>query len=110
MKCPCLPDPCEGYAIIHPEELKQVTEGGIHLVESSGATDKLRAGKIVRCGPAQFIGYRKDGGGLDRRPANLAVDMNVLFNSWSGDTITVAGDDYYLVRHDEIVCVVPECE
>ena len=68
------------------------TAGGLYIPEA--AKEKAQTGKVVAVGAGRFD---KDGA---RVPLDVAVGQTVYFGKYAG---TEAGDDYLIIREDEIL-------
>jgi chaperonin GroES len=74
------------------------TSGGIVIPDS--AKEKPQKAKVIRTGP----------GRLDKDGKSLGVDVQdgdiILFGKYSGSEVKVDGEEYLILREDEILAVV----
>lgn len=74
------------------------SSGGIIIPDS--AKEKPQKAKVIRVGP----------GRLDKEGNNLGVDVNdgdiILFGKYSGAEVKVDGEEYLIMREDEILAVI----
>lgn len=78
------------------EELK--SPGGIVIPDS--AAEKPSRGKVLAAGP----GKKTEDGKV--RPLDLAVGDDVLFGKYSGTEIKLNGEEYLVMREEDIMGVV----
>lgn len=78
------------------EELK--SPGGIVIPDS--AAEKPSRGKVLAAGP----GKKTEDGKV--RPLDLAVGDDVLFGKYSGTEIKLDGEEYLVMREEDIMGVV----
>ena len=79
-------------------EAEEVTAGGIVLPES--AKEKPREGVVISVGPGRV---RDDG---SRNAVQVKAKDRVIFSSYAGTEVDVGGEQYLIVREDEILAVV----
>jgi len=90
--------PLGDRVIIKPSEELEKTKGGILLPDT--AKEKPQQGKIVAAGE----GKKTDEG--KTIPLAVKVGDVVLYGKYSGTNITIDGEDYLIVREEEIVAIV----
>jgi len=77
---------------------EEVTKGGIIIPDS--AKEKPAEGEIIAVGP----------GRLNDKGARVAIDLKVgdkvLFSKYGGTEVKLAGEDYLIMREDDILGVV----
>ena len=78
------------------EEEQQV--GGIIIPDT--AKEKPQQGKVVAVGKGKV---KEDGGIL---PMDVKAGDTILFGKYSGQEIKLDGDDYLIMREDEVLGVV----
>ncbi len=78
------------------EEEEQV--GGIIIPDT--AKEKPQQGKVVAVGKGKV----KDDGGI--QPMDVKAGDTILFGKYSGQEIKLDGDDYLIMREDEVLGVV----
>lgn len=79
-------------------EAESVTAGGIVLPES--AKEKPREGVVISVGEGRV----NDEG--TRTAPQVAKNDRVIFSSYAGTEVSFAGEDFLIVREDEILAVV----
>lgn len=79
-------------------EAEQKTAGGILIPDN--AKEKPIEGKVIAVGNGKILEN-----GSRQIPA-LKVGDKVLFGKWSGNEIKVEGEDYLLIKEDEILAVI----
>ncbi len=74
--------------------------GGIIIPDT--AKEKPQQGKVVAVGTGKV---KEDGG---RIPLDVKVDDTILFGKYSGQEITVGGEEYLIMREDEVLAILDE--
>ena len=92
--------PLSDRVIIKQDEAEETTASGLILTSSS--KEKPQRGKIVAAGE----GKRADDGSLIPRP--VAVGDTVVYGKYAGQEITVEGEEFVILRADDIIAVVVE--
>lgn len=82
---------------IMPAEIK--SKSGIIIPDS--AKEKPQEGEIIAVGPG-----RLDHNSDKRIPIDLKVGAKVLFESWAGKEYKVEGEEYKILREDEILGLI----
>lgn len=90
--------PLGDRVVIKPSEEKERTKGGIVLPDT--AKEKPQEGKIIAVGS----GRRSDEGKVI--PLTVKVGDRVLYGKYSGTEITIDGDDYLIVKEEDILAIV----
>ncbi len=90
--------PLGDRVIIQPSEELEKTKGGIVLPDT--AKEKPQHGKVVAVG----TGRKTDDGKVI--PLNVKVGDKVLYGKYSGTNITIEGDEYLIVKEEEILAIV----
>jgi len=90
--------PLGDRVIIQPFEGLEKTKGGIFIPDT--AKEKPQEGKIVAIG----TGKKTDDGKVI--PLSVKVGDKVLYGKYSGTNITVDGEEYLIVREEEIVAII----
>lgn len=80
------------------EEEEQKTSGGIYIPDT--AKEKPQRGKVVAVGP----GKQTDDG--KRLPMDVKEGDEVLFGKYSGNDIKIDGEEYMIIREDEIYGII----
>ena len=84
--------------VVRREESEAVTKGGIVLPDS--AKEKPARGVVVAVGTGKLL---DDG---SRGPMQVAVGDRILFSSYAGETVEISGDEYLLMRQDDVLAVI----
>ncbi len=79
------------------DEEEQVT-GGIIIPDT--AKEKPQEAEVVAIGPGKI---RDDG---ERSPMDVSVGDKVLVGKYSGSDIKIDGEDYVILREDEVLAIV----
>ena len=74
--------------------------GGIIIPDS--AKEKPQRGKVIAAGNGKF----KDDG--KRVPLDVKAGDSILFGKYSGQEIKLDGDEYLIMREDDVLAVVEE--
>jgi chaperonin GroES len=90
--------PLGDRVIIQPSEGLEKTKGGILIPDT--AKEKPQEGKIVAIG----TGKKTDDGKVI--PLSVKVGDKVLYGKYSGTSITIDGEEYLIVREEEIVAIL----
>ena len=90
--------PLHDRLVVQRVEEEETTAGGIIIPDS--AKEKPQEGKIVAAGKGKI---RDDGGisALDVKPGD-----RVLFGKYSGTDVTLDGEDYVILREDDVLAVI----
>ena len=72
--------------------------GGIIIPDS--AKEKPQQGKVVAVGAGKV---KEDGG---RIPLDVKAGDSILFGKYSGQEIKLDGDEYLIMREDEVLAVI----
>ena len=90
--------PLQDRIIVKRVEEESKTAGGLFIPET--AKEKPQRGQIVAAGNGKKT---EDGKVL---PLDVKVGDTVLFGKYAGTEIKVDGDDYLMMREDDILAVV----
>ncbi|WP_298079631.1 co-chaperone GroES [uncultured Cardiobacterium sp.] len=90
--------PLHDRVIVKRQEKETTTAGGIVL--ASSAAEKPSEGVVVAVGPGKA---NKNG---DVRPLEVKVGDRVLFGKFTGSEVKVDGEDYVIMREEEIFAVI----
>ncbi len=90
--------PLSDRVIIKQDEAEETTASGLILTSSS--KEKPQRGTVVACGE----GKRADDGSLIPMP--VAQGDTVIYGKYAGQEITVEGEEYLIVRADDIIALV----
>ncbi len=90
--------PLEDRVIVKPAKAEEVTKSGIVLPDT--AQEKPQRGTVLAVGP----GKTKDDG--TRVPVDVKVDDVVIYSKYGGTDVKIEGEDYKILRADDIYAVV----
>jgi chaperonin GroES len=90
--------PLQDRIIVKRVEEETKTAGGLFIPET--AKEKPQRGEIVAVGNGKKT---EDGKVL---PLDVKVGDMVLFGKYAGTEVKVAGDDYLMMREDDILAVI----
>ncbi|RNC67656.1 MAG: co-chaperone GroES [Desulfuromonadales bacterium] len=90
--------PLQDRILVKRIEEEQVTAGGIFIPDT--AKEKPQRGEIVAVGNGKKT---EDGKVI---PVDLKVGDKVLFGKYAGTDIKVEGQDYLIMREDDILGVI----
>jgi len=90
--------PLNDRVLVKRLEEEEVTKGGIIIPDS--AKEKPMRGQIVAAGPGKVA--------EDGKRAKMSVEKgdNVLFNKYAGTEIKLDGEEYLIMREDDILGVI----
>lgn len=86
--------------IVKPSSAEEVTSGGIVLPDS--AQEKPQEGEVIAIGP----GAQLETG--ERSPMDVKVGEKVIYGKYAGTEIKIGGDDYVIIRQDDVLAVREE--
>ncbi|MGH9163094.1 MAG: co-chaperone GroES [Vicinamibacteraceae bacterium] len=90
--------PLHDRIVVQRVEEKEQQIGGIVIPDT--AREKPQQARVVAVGPGRV----NDKGA--RQPLGVKVDDFVLIGTYAGTEITVQGDDYVILREDEVLGVL----
>lgn len=79
-------------------EAKEQTSSGI--VVPDNAKEKPQEAKVIAVGPGRGL----EEGGI--KPLEVKKGDRVLYGKYSGSEITIEGEEYLILREDEVLAVV----
>ncbi len=89
--------PINDRVLVKVAQADETTKGGIVIPDT--AKEKPQEGEIVAVGDGQL---KPDG---DRIPMTVKVGDTVLFGKYSGTDIKIDGEEYLIMREDDILGV-----
>jgi chaperonin GroES len=92
--------PLNDRVLVQRIEEMQVTKGGIYIPDT--AKEKPIEGRVIAVGP----GKMSDQG--HRMPLHVKEGDRVLFSKYAGSEIKVEGEEYLMMREDDILAIVEE--
>ncbi len=90
--------PLEDRVVIQQIEAEEKTAGGIVLPDT--AKEKPQRGKVLAVGPGKLL----DSG--ERAPIGVVEGDEVLFGKYSGTEIKLDGDEFLIMREEEVLGIV----
>ncbi|MBW1842185.1 MAG: co-chaperone GroES [Deltaproteobacteria bacterium] len=77
---------------------EEKTKGGIIIPDT--AKEKPAEGVVVSVGPGQICPDGK------RIPVDMKKNDKVLFGKYGGQEVKVEGEEYLIMREDDVLCVI----
>ena len=90
--------PLGDRVLVKPAPKEEKTSSGLYI--SSGAQEKPQRGKVVAVGE----GKRDQDG--NRIPVDVKAGDEVFYGKFGGNEVKVDGEDYLLMRADDIYAIV----
>jgi chaperonin GroES len=90
--------PLNDHVIVERIEAQSTTKGGIVLPDT--AKEKPKEGLVIAVGEGRLT---EDG---QRIPVQVKPKDRIIFSSYAGTEVKYGGEDYLIVREDEILAVV----
>lgn len=90
--------PLGDRVIVKPSEAEEQTKSGLVIPDT--AKEKPQKGEVVAVGEGKL---QEDG---TRQPIDVAVGDVVIYGKYSGQDVKVDGDEYMILKADEIYAVV----
>ena len=90
--------PLNDRILVKRVEEEEKTKGGIIIPDT--AKEKSAEGKVIAVGKGQ-IG--PDG---ERIPVDMKKGDRILFGKYSGQEVKVEGEEYLIMREDDVLCVI----
>jgi chaperonin GroES len=90
--------PLHDRVVVRRMEEERTTAGGIVIPDS--ATEKPIQGEIIAVGKGKIL----DNG--ESRPLDVKVGDRVLFGKYSGTEVKLDGDDFLVMREEDIMGVI----
>lgn len=84
--------------VVQRLEEKETVRGGIIIPDS--AKEKPQEGKVLAVGKGKML---EDG---KVRPLDVQVGQKILFGKYSGNDIRLEGNEYLLMREDEVLGIL----
>lgn len=92
--------PLNDRVLVKRLEEMQMTKGGIYIPDT--AKEKPVEGRVIAVGPGKL----NDQG--NRLPLNVKEGDRILFGRYAGTEIKIEGEEYLMMREDDILAVVEE--
>jgi chaperonin GroES len=90
--------PLHDRLVVRRLNAEEKTSGGIIIPDT--AQEKPLEGEVVAVGP----GARDERG--QRIPLDVAAGDRVLFGKWSGTEVKIDGQDYVIIKQDDVMGVL----
>ncbi len=89
--------PLSDRVIVKMQEAEETTKSGIIL--SSGSKEKPQVAEVIAVGPGEMMDGKLS-------PMNVKKGDKVVLNKYSGTEVKFEGEDYIIVRQEDILAVV----
>ena len=90
--------PLQDRILVKRVEEEEKTKGGIIIPDT--AKEKPAEGKV------QAVGNGKLGDDGKRVPLEIKKGDRILFGKYSGTEVKIEGEEYLIMREDEVLCVI----
>ena len=90
--------PLHDKVLIQRLDTEETTKGGIIIPDT--AKEKPQEGKVIAVGTGRIL---EDG---TKKPLEVKKGEKVLFNKYGGIDISIDGEDYLILREEDILAVV----
>jgi len=94
--------PLHDRVLVQRIEQDEKSKGGIIIPET--AKEKPQEGRVVATGS----GARDDNGNVV--PLDVSEGDHILFNKWSGNEITVDGEEYLVMNESDILGIIENAQ
>ena len=91
--------PLADKVVVKKLEAEETTKGG--LILSSGSQQKPQVAEIIAVGPGGIV----DGNEIKME---VTVGMKVIIRDYAGTNVKLDGEEYIVVRQEDIVAVVED--
>ena len=91
--------PLADRVVVKPLEEAEQMRGGLYIPDT--AKEKPSQGEIVAVGPGKLS---EEGTRLE---LDVKVGDKVLYGKYSGTDVTLAGEEYLILRESDILAIVP---
>ena len=92
--------PLGDRVLVKPAPKEEKTATGLYI--SSGAQEKPQRGEVIAAGP----GKRNDAGEL--MPLDVHAGDQVFYGKYGGNEVKIYGEDYLLLRADDIYAIIED--
>lgn len=90
--------PLHDRVLVQRLDTEETTKGGIIIPDT--AKEKPQEGKVVAVGTGRIL---EDG---TKKPLEIKKGDKVLFSKYGGTDINIEGEDYLILREEDILAVV----
>ena len=84
--------------VVKTEKPEEKTKSGLVLPDT--AKEKPQEGKVLSVGKGKLL----DDGAV--KPLEIKPGSKVLYGKYSGTEVTVAGEDYLILREEDVLAIV----
>lgn len=92
--------PLNDRVVVRRLEEERTSAGGIVIPDT--AAEKPSRGEVIAVGPGKV----QDDGSV--RPLSVKVKERILFGKYAGTEVKLAGEEYIVMREDDIMGVIEE--
>jgi chaperonin GroES len=85
--------PINDRVVVKPSQAEETTKGGLYLPET--AKEKPQKGQVIAVGP-----------GKDDKKMTVKVGDTVLYGKYAGQEISYQGEDFLIMREDDILVII----
>lgn len=90
--------PLGDRVLVKPMEAEEKSKGGIVLPDT--AKEKPQQGEVVAVGAGRVL----ENGEI--KPLEVKVGDKILYGKYSGTEVTIEGEEYLIVREDDILAII----
>lgn len=90
--------PLHDRVVVKRIEEEEKTQGGIIIPDT--AKEKPQEGKVIAVGDGKV---NEKG---ERLPLDVKKNNRILFSKYAGSEITIDGEEYLIMREDDIIAIV----
>jgi chaperonin GroES len=90
--------PLHDRVLVQILDTEETTKGGIIIPDT--AKEKPQEGKVIAVGTGRIL---EDG---SKKPLEIKKGDKVLFSKYGGTDISIDGEDYLILREEDILAVV----
>ena len=90
--------PLHDKVLVQRLDTEETTKGGIIIPDT--AKEKPQEGKVVAVGAGRIL---EDG---KKKPLEIKKGDKVLFSKYGGTEINIEGEDYLILREEDILAIV----
>ena len=91
--------PLSDRVVVKPLDESEQMRGGLYIPDT--AKEKPSQGEVVAVGPGKVS---EEGARLEM---DVTVGDKVLYGKYSGTDVTLAGEEYLILRESDILAIVP---
>lgn len=89
--------PLADRVLVKMKEVEETTKSGIIL--SAGAQEKPQIAEVIEVGSGRIVEGKTE-------PMNVKKGDNVILNKYAGTEVKYEGEDYIIVKQEDILAVV----